>query len=265
MGLEKIPSPQLEYRYDGTFTGFLTLVFDVFDRKEQPTVIVRPGTQSLLFANIYEVITSDEKSERVWNGIIKTGGAATGEHLYYAYLSREEGAEMAMLNYCQHLFASKRMIMTDLAHPDVLAVHQLFRKVDRESHRVLMFLRFEQAADGTYFAPYAPKYDVIPMTVAHFKSRFADQNWLIYDTLRQYGIYYNAAEGKAERITIDNAAFNPVNGQLLADAAHPSDDNWQALWQAYFKSTAIAERKNLLLQKNHMPKRFWKYLTEKRI
>jgi probable DNA metabolism protein len=265
MVMEKHSPPQLEYRYDGTFNGFLTLVFDAFDRKEQPAAIVRPGMQSLLFANVYDVVTSDPKSERVWNGIVKTGGSATGEHLYYAFLSRNEGAEMSMLRYCQHLFASKRPVMSDLAHPDVLAVHQLFKKVDRECHRVLMFLRFEQAADGTYFAPYAPKYDVIPMTVAHFKSRFADQNWLIYDTLRQYGIYYNAAEGRAERITLDHAAFNPVNGELHADTTHPGDDNWQSLWQAYFKSIAIAERKNLRQQQNFMPKRFWKYLTEKRI
>ena len=39
---------------------------------------------------------------------------------------------------------------------------------------------------------------------------------------------------------------------------------YQHLWQVFFKEIAIKERKNLKLQQNFMPKRFWKYHTEKR-
>lgn len=243
----------------------MTAVFDVFSRKEQPDAILPPESQGLLFADVHQVITQQEQADRVWIGIGKTGGNATCEHLYYAYLSREPEVEMAILRYCQHLFQSKHAVMTDLAHPDVLTVHKLYRKVAREAHRVLMFLRFEQAADDTYFAPYAPKYDVIPLVVAHFKERFADQAWVIYDTRRDYGIYYDANTHHMDRFTLKDPMFNLASGKLSNGVEHPDEDNWQAMWRAYFKSTAIAERKNPALQMNFMPKRFWKYLTEKRI
>jgi probable DNA metabolism protein len=38
---------------------------------------------------------------------------------------------------------------------------------------------------------------------------------------------------------------------------------FQKLWKAYFKSLTIKERINPKLQRQHLPKRYWKYLTEK--
>ncbi|MCL2073624.1 MAG: TIGR03915 family putative DNA repair protein [Marinilabiliaceae bacterium] len=251
----------IEYRYDGTFQGFLTAVFDVYSRKEQPEAILRLDDSTLLFSEKYKVETDLKKSERVWNGIIKTGGAKTGKQVYLTFLSCEKDIEMTLLRYIQHLFALKRSIMGDFTNPDVLKVHQLCRTVSKESHRVLMFLRFEQAADGTFFAPYAPKYDVLSLTLSHFKSRFTDQKWLIYDTLRNYGFYYDTK--KIEQVEINDPAFNEKTGKLLADISHLDEDRWQEIWRAYFKKIAIAERKNLKQQLNFMPKRFWKYLTEK--
>ena len=37
----------------------------------------------------------------------------------------------------------------------------------------------------------------------------------------------------------------------------------QALWQAFFKTIAIPDRKNPRLQKSNMPMKYWKYLVEK--
>ena len=253
----------MEYRYDGTFPGFLTAIFDIYSRKEQPVAILRPEEATLLFTEKHEVTTDVIKSDRVWNGIIKTGGEKTGKHLYYAFLSCEKDVEIVLLRYIQYLFSSKKAVMFDLAHPDVLKIDKLYRTVLGEAHSALMFIRFEQAADGTYFAPFAPKYDIISLTLSHFKARFTDQAWLIYDTFRNYGFYYN--KKTIEQIIIENPGFSLKTGKLLKSATLPDDEKWQELWRIYFKKIAIAERKNLVLQRNFMPKRFWKYLTEKRI
>ena len=252
----------IEYRYDGTFQGFLTAIFDIYSRKKNPEAILPYKESTLLFTEKYEVIADVEKSERVYNGIIRVGGERTAEHIYYAFLSDDNNVEMTLLRYVRHLFLSEHAIMDDLSHPDVLKVHKLYRTVSREAHRILMFLRFEQAADGTYFAPFAPKYDVVPFTLGHFKDRFSGQKWIIYDTVRNYGFYYDTQN--IERIVFDNPAFCNETGQLFNGVEHSGEDKWQDMWRAYFKSIAIAERKNLALQRNFMPKRFWKYLTEKK-
>ena len=41
--------------------------------------------------------------------------------------------------------------------------------------------------------------------------------------------------------------------------------NYQKLWVEYFDHTNIKERKNMKLHVQHVPKRYWKYLTEKKI
>ena len=38
---------------------------------------------------------------------------------------------------------------------------------------------------------------------------------------------------------------------------------FQKLWQDYFKSTNISSRENMKLHIRHVPKRYWKYLSEK--
>ena len=54
-----------------------------------------------------------------------------------------------------------------------------------------------------------------------------------------------------------------LTGKL--DESMMADDEklFQDLWKGYFKALTIKERINLKLQKQHMPRRFWKYLTEK--
>lgn len=43
---------------------------------------------------------------------------------------------------------------------------------------------------------------------------------------------------------------------------HPQERLFQDLWRAYVKSTAIMERLNPRKQRQDMPVRYWKYLTE---
>jgi len=253
----------LEYLYDGTFMGLLSAIFHAFKRKETPDVILRPQGQRLLFARTYEVETDESLSLRVWNGIMRVGGNPTCEQLIHAYLSLNADMEMLILDYTKELFFRKRPIITDLGNKTVLQIHKLDRKVVRESHRSLMFIRFERAADGTYFAPFAPKYDVLPLVTGHFKHRFADQQWLIYDTLRNYGFFYDCKN--LEQVSIQNPTFTKQSGNLRNGLEHIEEDNYQELWRTYFRSIAIAERKNPTLQRNFMPTRFWKYLTEKKL
>ncbi|OQC63856.1 MAG: hypothetical protein BWX49_00989 [Bacteroidetes bacterium ADurb.Bin008] len=253
----------LEYLYDGTFAGLLTAIFHAFRRKEYPDVILRPQGQRLLFATTHTVETDDVMAQRVLNGIERYGGKTTCEQLLHAFLSQSDNVEILILQYARELFFQKRPIMADLGNSFVLQIHKLDRRVLREVQRVLMFIRFERSADGIYFAPFAPKYDVLPLAVGHFKHRFADQQWAIYDTLRDYGFHYHGK--RVEQITINAPAFSRDSGKLSVEMEHENEDDYREMWREYFRSIAISERLNPTLQRNFMPKRFWKYLTEKRI
>ena len=53
-------------------------------------------------------------------------------------------------------------------------------------------------------------------------------------------------------------------GLLGEDIMDKDERLFQAMWRAYFQSTAIRERLNPRLQRQHMPARFWRFLPEKR-
>ena len=55
------------------------------------------------------------------------------------------------------------------------------------------FVRFEKVGD-LYFAKIVPEYDVLALVVPHFKNRFSDQQWVLYDPQRAYGFAYNLKE-----------------------------------------------------------------------
>ena len=55
------------YRFDGSFDGLLTAVFDSFARKESPDMLLGPdGDMPLFYDVLHEVVTDIEKGSRVW-------------------------------------------------------------------------------------------------------------------------------------------------------------------------------------------------------
>lgn len=123
------------------------------------------------------------------------------------------------------------------------------------------FLRFQKAADGTFFAALEPLYNVLPIAIAHFKDRFADQKWLIYDLKREYGYYYDLKEVIEVRFETKEAHL--LSGKLDEQLMDKEEQLFQKLWKEYFKSISIKERANPKLHRQNLPVRFWKYLTEK--
>ena len=144
----------------------------------------------------------------------------------------------------------------------MLRVTQIWKKVRDEREKTLQFLRFQKAADGTYFAATAPRYDTLPLVVPYALDRFADQRWLIYDARRDYGYYYDLRE--ATEVRFEKEDIHLRAGLLGEDIMDKDERLFQAMWKAYFQSTAIRERLNPRLQRQHMPARFWRFLPEKR-
>ena len=162
----------------------------------------------------------------------------------------------------QRLFEECGNIVTDLGDPDVLELIQQARTVKREAMRMMQFVRFQQTKEGLYFCGIEPLYDVLPLVLGHFRSRFADQQWLLYDLKRNYGAFYNKKQ--IDEVVLTRSEINRNTGQINQDLLEESDLLYQTLWKSYFQQISIKERKNLRLQRQHMPRRFWKYLIEKR-
>jgi probable DNA metabolism protein len=150
-------------------------------------------------------------------------------------------------------------IEEDYANRFVMRVSEIVRMVRREKHRMEAFVRFQKLKDETFYATIEPDFNVLPLLIRHFKSRYADQKWIIYDIKRNYGIYYDLHDTQFIRSILPT-----VNKPGNVIAAFTEDEGiYQHLWKNYFTSVNIPSRKNTKLHVRHIPKRYWKHLTEK--
>jgi probable DNA metabolism protein len=248
--------------YDNTFEGLLTCIFEGYSRKQFPDTVQPEGKQSEnLFDDTIKIKSDPEKASRVWKGIQNKLSAKNQQLPYHAFLSEEEGLEIKIIRFVCRLFSEKENIETDFGDPDVMEIAQTARKEKKEAMRMMQFVRFQQTKDGLYFCGIEPQYDVLPLVLKHFRNRFADQHWLLYDLKRNYGAYWN--KKTVEEVVLTSREIDRNTGQVSENVLNEGDAFYQSLWKSYFENINIKERKNLRLQRQQMPRRFWKYLTEK--
>ena len=242
--------------------GLLTAIFEVYDRRDKEAVIEKKATAAPdVFAQPYAVSTDAVKARRVWAGLSKKLSPAALDGFYNCYLSEEPGIENVLLDYARYAFSSTQKVEEDFGHKSVLYAAQTARKVWREKHRMEAFVRFKLLKDGIFFATIEPDYDVLPIILPHFKSRYADQSWIIYDLRRKRGIYYNKDTEAIEEVFMEWK-------EGTEGAESPFDESeaaYQLLWKDYFRHTGIPARKNIRLHIRHIPLRYWKYLVEKQL
>lgn len=249
------------FSFDNTFEGLLTMVFESYSRREFPDEILSgEGSQNQLFASNIEITTDEQKAERVWNGIVARSSEDNAHRIYRVFLSGLPDTPMLLVNFIRVIIDSTVNQEMNFSLSVVVDVHKLHQKVCREAQRIHMFTRFQKTVEGSYYASFAPMYDVLPLCIPHFRDRFADQQWIIYDLKRNYGFLYNMKT--VERVVFDDLKVNSQNGQLHQSLLADDEKLFQKLWKQYFKSICIEERRNDKVHRQHLPQRFWKYLPE---
>ena len=133
--------------------------------------------------------------------------------------------------------------------------------MSNEKERIIQFTRFQKTADNIFFAPIEPVHNVLSLVTRHFQDRLASQKWTIYDMKRDYGYFYDLST--VTEIHFENKQTSSSSGKLDEELLAEDEKIFQKLWKEYFKSITIKERLNPKLHRQHLPVRFWKYLTEK--
>lgn len=247
--------------YDGSFDGFLTCIFIAYEQQLQIENIVVEGVeQNQLFSDHTSVITEPIKANRVLKKLKASMSSKGYRNVQWALLSEIPGIEYTLYKMLRYVLANSKMVDTDFSHPAVLQIAKVAKQIGREKHRMEAFIRFRLTKDNIYFSVIEPDFNVLPLIATHFENRYADQKWIIYDQKRKIGLYYNLE--KTEFISIKIPKDVGING------AHPDffceqELNFQQLWKQYFTSTNIKSRANAKLHIQHVPKRYWKYLSEK--
>jgi probable DNA metabolism protein len=242
--------------YDGSFEGLLCCIFECYEFKWKiEDIVTMQQLQPLLIGEHKEVQTDETKAARVWMGLKNKLSQQGAKQFQHAFLSEQRTIPITLLQYACYVFDSKQSVEKNFSHPAVQQVCEWAKKVYREKHRMEAFVRFQLSADHIFYSMIEPDFNVLPIIQRHFKNRYADQKWIIYDVRRKYALYYDLKE-----VSVVTINFSEENAENIL---HEEEALYQKLWRQYFSSVNIAARKNTKLHVQHMPKRYWRYLIEK--
>lgn len=243
---------ELIYTYDGTFDGFLSCVFSVYENREIPRRISETkNLQNRLDCEYKHITTDREKSDRVYASIRDKISYRAIRNVFYAFLSDKPNKERLILDYIRAGYQYGRRVDNHLLLNPVNFVVSVERFVRGEAHRMLGFVRFSELEQGVYYSAIQPKNNVLPIIAPHFAHRFANMPWLIHDRGRNLCLVH-----LSKNWYITDAAGLPA--LKFSDG----ETKYRKLWRQFYKTLEIKERHNEKLQKSFVPLYYRRYLTE---
>ena len=258
--------------YEPSFEGWLSAVFYVYSNHLQDDTSLQLIAQDCyvpsLLAHTISVETNANHAERVLTKLNQLLGRSGMRNLLWGFLSEKDNIGSTLFQVVKYAINyPSRHIMDDLGNLNVLELVQTVKSVGREKHRMEAFVRFEHTVEDIYFARVEPDFNVLPLIGEHFRQRYQDQHWAIYDLARGYGIYYDKSQSTPKRPAALQTITELDEAVLRNPASIHSEDEqrYQRFWQGYFTNVNIKERKNPRLHKQYLPQRYWKYLSEKQV
>ncbi|HEY6527309.1 MAG TPA: TIGR03915 family putative DNA repair protein [Cellvibrionaceae bacterium] len=257
------------YVYDGSYEGMLSCIFTIFKARITPIAIsIEASYQLTLLDSVEHVTTHEEWAARVLKGIDERTQARASILIYKLFLSELPLCEMLVYEVIRAIIKKgDESILENFANPYILKAAQIEKMMHREVHRMHSFVRFQKSRDGLFYAAVDPDFNVLPLIGDHFERRYADQPWLIFDARRHYGLHYDLK--KMSFVNVDDSILIEIlqsnSNDKLQDEEFQDEreKEYQLLWKNYFQAVNISERNNAKLHLRHMPRRYWKHLTEK--
>lgn len=242
------------YAYDGSLEGLLCAYAHAVDRAARGIVFQSEAGdhQAGLFPPA-RVESSPEKARAFWEKIKRAGTGESSRHVLQVFLSEIPGFESVLYDFVRLTIEQDRCLVGWHSHACVNQVLKWSRKVGFEAHRFTGLLRFEELRDGSLYAPYEPDHNITLLLSRHFRQRLRGERWVIHDRRRNIGLAWDGSE-------IHEVIDFPEDITAL-HADHEAF--YQNLWRQFTSNIAIGSRRNPHLQRQFMPRRYWKYLTEK--
>ena len=241
---------------EGVFTGIYNAYLM---KKPHSRIHICVGAQEnyRLFAVYEDCPAQENKAAKVAGTILREFGQEAYLSICRALASAEADKGEAVYKAVVTGFSMRRRreLMGNLADPYVRRVFELARFTANEAHYHVEFLRFRELQNGILYAPIGPKNNLITFIVPHFADRLPGEDFAIYDEGRKY--YAVHPKGKQWYFVRGELPFAQEQEIYTKQEAE-----YQMLYRHFCSSIAIAERKNLDLQRNMLPFRFRKYMTE---
>lgn len=252
---------------EDSIEGVFTAVYDGYAKKiqehlshEQIGIQTGELKEPKLFEEYIEIIPDMEKVRKVTNTILQSFGQDT--YLYFCEALATENPEKADAVY--HAVATglmeknnkrRRAVMENLANPWMNKVFRMSLYAGNEIMHLKEFIRFQELENGVLFSEIGPKNNVITFLTPHFVDRFPNENFIIYDSVRDIVVLHAAFQNFIVTSGKD------LNKEMIRNFSE-KEREYRKLFTFFHNTIAIKERENRNLQRNMLPLRFREYMVE---
>ncbi|WP_130862907.1 TIGR03915 family putative DNA repair protein [Bacilliculturomica massiliensis] len=252
----------MDYLYDGSFEGVLCCIYAHYYGEKAEGIFEKSCYQQNMLRQFRMVETDGDKAARVYDAIRGKISSDALRRVYAVYLCTEPEKEMKILRYVELGFRMGAKVDLMHADPVVFDAQQAEKKVYAERHRYLGILRFSVIRAGgagmdegdpaeVLYARLEPDNDVVELMAPHFADRYKNDPFILHDLRREKAVFSQGGHWYVAVLPKD-APVDLAQGER----------EYRKLWKQYFETIAIRERINPRCQKQYMPVRYWKHLTE---
>ena len=234
--------------YDGTFQGFLTVVFDYYNKLGK--IKIEKNTDQLSFLENIYVKTDQTKAGRVEKSLKGNISNSFFLDVKRAFKSFHKNKDTIIARLIKLVFI-KEVYIINSANKYAIEFRKMLKNYDSETHALKGLLRFREIQDGFLFAQYESNNFILEDLSKHFLKRMPREKFIIYDKNRN--VAFVSIYGNIEVVDIVNLDIKDSD----------EEEFFKSLWIGFYDSVAIKERENKKLMILNMPKKYWKYLPEK--
>ncbi len=237
------------YRYDGSFDGFLSCVFDSYAQREIPAGFDSGEDGVFSLFDSRTVPTDPGHAARVLRKVTALSPEAA-VLLRRGFLTCLPEKELCLFRLTAKLLREGPGFLRDRSDETLCPVVKAVQHLNGEVHLLKGFVRFSELG-GVLGGEIEPKNRVLPVLGGHFCARFHNERFFLYDRTHREALFH--VPGRS--------VIRPLADFQMA----PPDEaeaRYRLLWKRFYDTIAIKERENPRLRMTHMPKRYWGTMTE---
>lgn len=236
--------------YDGTFEGFLSLIYDVYHLKLKVTHIFKEKPKTLFCDDLAQITYDEEKSLKVLEALKNKFQKQHFQTVLNIFMCDSVEFEKSLLEFIVLGFKEQKQL-NNINNKCVFYIQNLQKELFRLNHKMSGFIRFEELSDGTLYGKIDTKFNVVYHLGNHFCKRFNNQNFIIHDINRKIAFVKNDSYKGMQSVS-----------SFETPSLSPSEEKFQKLWQTFFNNVAIQSRTNKKLQQNTVPLIYREFMTE---
>lgn len=237
------------YRYDGSFAGFLTCVWDALEHNIEPTAFLLTGDGATLWEE-REPPTDEEKAKRLYTALGRRTSGRFRHFIAWGFLTCLPQRELALFTLIRRGMKEGKRAAWDLSDPVMARVMLAYQKLATEQDHLKGFVRFSDL-EGVLVGEIEPKNRVLPILAPHFAARFSGEKLALYDRTNRE--IFLSDRGRWRILPAEEFQMGP---------ADKTERDYRELWRRYFQHIAIEGRLNPKCQSTHLPKRYRHVMTE---